>query len=137
MITIYTDGACEPNPGKGGWAAIIFGDGPKREIFGNEPHTTNNRMEMMAALRGLESIPDGSLVNVVTDSKYLQLGMTTWIKSWRRSNWKKGKVKNQDLWQRLAVQAERHKVSWQWVRGHNGHDHNERADFLAAAAIHR
>jgi ribonuclease HI len=136
--TIYTDGACQGNPGPGGYAAIIDEDGRRREVSGAEPKTTNNRMELTAVIRALESLAEPSRVHVVTDSQYVQLGMTRWIHSWQRKGWKtanKQPVKNRDLWQELLEQARRHQVSWEWIRGHVGHPENEEADALAKQAI--
>ena len=137
-VIIHTDGACSGNPGPGGWGAILaFGDRVK-EMKGGEPHTTNNRMELMAAIQGLEALSRPSRVRVTTDSQYVQKGLTEWLPRWQRRGWLtagKQPVKNVDLWQRLASAAARHEVHWQWVRGHAGHPENERADALARRAI--
>jgi ribonuclease HI len=137
-IVIYTDGACEGNPGPGGFAAVIREDGREREVTGAEPQTTNNRMELTAVIRALESLPEPREVHVVTDSQYVVLGMTEWIRAWQRKRWKNASgqpVKNKDLWSRLLELTSRHKVNWEWIRGHSGHVENERADRLARGAI--
>lgn len=134
-ILIWTDGACRGNPGPGGWAAVVA-DGP--ELSGGLPHTTNNVMEMTAALEGLRHLAPGSLVCVVTDSRYLHDGMTSWLAGWKRRGWKTAggaPVKNQELWLALEAAAQRHAaVRWHWIKGHVGHPLNERADVLAVAA---
>ena len=138
VVEIFTDGACAPNPGPGGWGVILRYGRHMRELYGGEPATTNNRMEIMAAIRGLECLTRPSNVHVYTDSQYLRNGIMTWIKSWKRNGWKtadKKPVKNVDLWQRLDAAIGRHTVHWHWVRGHSGHDLNERADELAREAI--
>jgi ribonuclease HI len=138
--TIHTDGACLGNPGPGGWAAIITNDGPPREISGYEPQTTNNRMELRAAVEALRGIPDGTDVDLHTDSQYLRNGMSEWLGRWKRNGWRtadKKPVKNIDLWQELDALAHRHVVRWHWVRGHSGHPENERCDVLANEAIRR
>jgi ribonuclease HI len=138
--TIYTDGACLGNPGPGGWAAIIADDGAPREISGYEPQTTNNRMELQAAVEALRTIPDGTDVDLHTDSQYLRNGMSEWLTRWKRNGWRtadKKPVKNVDLWQALDALAQRHVVRWHWVRGHCGHPENERCDELANEAIRR
>jgi ribonuclease HI len=138
--TIYTDGACLGNPGPGGWAALIIDDGPPREISGYEPQTTNNRMELRAAVEALRTIPDGSEVDLHTDSQYLRNGMSEWLTRWKRNGWRtadKKPVKNVDLWQDLDTLAQRHVVRWHWVRGHCGQPENERCDALANEAIRR
>jgi len=137
-VIIHTDGACSGNPGPGGWGAILsFGDREK-ELKGGEPHTTNNRMELMAAIAALEALKRPCAVDLHTDSEYLRNGITQWIKNWKRNGWRtadKKPVKNIDLWQRLDGALSRHEVHWHWVKGHSGHDLNERADELARAAI--
>ncbi len=137
-VEIYTDGACRGNPGPGGWGALLrFGDHEKT-LYGAEPDTTNNRMELMAAIRGLEALTRPCSVALTTDSQYVQKGITEWIDGWKRKGWKtaaKKPVKNADLWQRLDAATHTHQVSWHWVRGHSGHDENERADQLANQAI--
>jgi ribonuclease HI len=133
-VTIWTDGACSGNPGPGGWGAILrYGD-MEKEIFGGEPATTNNRMELTAAIMALESLTRACGIDVHTDSQYLRGGVTGWIKGWKRNGWRtadKKPVKNVELWQRLEEAAARHEVTWHWVKGHAGHDMNERADELA------
>ncbi len=138
VVEIYTDGACRGNPGPGGWGAVLRYKGREREIYGFEAHTTNNRMELMAAIRALETLKRPCRVILSTDSQYLQKGITEWLPNWIRRDWKTsaGKpVKNLDLWQRLIKALERHQVQWEWVRGHSGHPENERADALANRAI--
>ena len=136
-VIIHTDGACSGNPGPGGWGAILsFGDHEK-EIRGGEPHTTNNRMELMAAIAALEALKRPCKVELHTDSQYMHNGISTWIKQWKRNGWRtadKKPVKNADLWQRLEQALAPHRVEWHWVRGHAGHLENERADALARAA---
>jgi ribonuclease HI len=133
-VTIFTDGACRGNPGPGGWGAILqFGEA-ERELCGGEPDTTNNRMEMTAAIRALEALKERCAVDLHTDSTYLRNGITEWLEGWKRRGWRtaaKKPVRNQDLWVALDALAERHNVTWHWVRGHAGHDGNERADELA------
>lgn len=139
----YTDGACSGNPGPGGWGVVLEAvrDGElvkARELSGAESLSTNNRMELMAAISALEALERPSEIAVVTDSSYLKDGITGWIHGWKRNGWKtagKKPVKNSDLWQRLDLAAERHRVDWRWVKGHAGHAQNERADALARAAI--
>jgi ribonuclease HI len=137
-VTIYTDGACEGNPGPGGYAAIVDRKGRRREFTGSERQTTNNRMELMAVIAGLRSLEAPSSVKVVTDSQYVANGMKSWIHNWRRKGWKTASgtpVKNRDLWEELDELARKHRVRWEWIRGHNGHPENERADTLARDAI--
>ena len=137
-VELYTDGACQGNPGPGGYAAILDEDGSRREIAGAEPRTTNNRMELMAVIKGLEELDEPSQVRIVTDSQYVVKGMTSWIHGWQRKGWRNTSgqpVKNRDLWERLVAVASRHRVQWEWVRGHAGHPENERADYLAREAI--
>ena len=137
-VTIYTDGACSGNPGPGGWGAILaFGD-RERELKGGEPHTTNNRMELMGAIAALEALKRPCRVDLYTDSQYLRGGITGWIHGWKRNGWRtadKKPVKNVDLWQRLDEALTHHDVHWHWVKGHAGHAMNERADALARQAI--
>jgi len=138
VVTIYTDGGCKGNPGPGGWGAILIYKGREREIYGGEPLTTNNRMEMMAAISALEALKRGCPVDLHSDSQYLRNGITEWIAGWKANGWKtaqKKPVKNVDLWQRLDAARQRHKVNWHWVRGHHGHPENERADRLAQRGI--
>jgi ribonuclease HI len=139
---VYTDGGCRPNPGPGGWGAVIVTFGEKgerrRELSGGEAYSTNNRMELTAAVRALEALPDGSRVDLVTDSTYLKQGITRWLRAWRARGWKTvtgEPVKNQDLWGALDEAARRHLVTWRWARGHAGDEGNERAHQLAADAI--
>ena len=134
VVEIFTDGACSPNPGPGGWGAILIYGGHRREIHGGDPATTNNRMEIMAAICGLESLTRPSTVHVHTDSVYLRKGITEWLPRWKRNGWKTREnkpVKNADLWERLDAAARGHHVQWFWVKGHAGHPDNERADELA------
>ncbi|HTP82976.1 MAG TPA: ribonuclease HI [Alphaproteobacteria bacterium] len=138
IVEIFTDGACSGNPGPGGWGAILRWRGHEKEISGGEPETTNNRMELMAAIAALETLKRPSRVRVHTDSIYVKDGITKWLHSWKRRGWKtadKKPVKNVELWQRLETAAARHDVTWHWVRGHSGHPENERADALARDAI--
>ena len=133
-VEIFTDGACSGNPGPGGWGAVLGYGGQQKEIYGGEPATTNNRMEIMAAIQGLESLTRPSSVHVYTDSQYLRRGMTEWVPTWQRNGWKtrdSKPVKNVDLWMRLDAAARVHQVQWFWVKGHAGHPGNERADELA------
>jgi ribonuclease HI len=137
-IVIHTDGACSGNPGPGGWGAILEWGDHKKELKGSEPHTTNNRMELMGAISALETLKRPCAVDLHTDSQYLRDGITKWIHGWKRNGWKtaeKKPVKNVDLWQRLEQALSRHTVRWHWVKGHAGHDLNERADELAREAI--
>ena len=138
LVVIYTDGACRGNPGPGGWGAILtFGD-KEKEICGGELATTNNRMELMAAIQALEALKRPCRVELHTDSQYLRNGITEWVANWKRKGWKtadKKPVKNVDLWQRLEAAAGRHAVQWLWVRGHDGHPENERADALARRGV--
>jgi ribonuclease HI len=137
-VVIHTDGACSGNPGPGGWGAILsFGDHEK-ELKGGDANTTNNRMELMAAISALEALNRPCRVDIYTDSEYVKRGITEWIDSWKKRGWRtadKKPVKNVDLWQRLDAALGAHKVHWHWVRGHSGHDLNERADVLAREAI--
>ena len=137
-VTLFTDGACSGNPGPGGWAAILIWGDHRRDLFGGAAETTNNRMELTAAIEGLEALTRGCAVDLHTDSQYLRNGITGWIHGWKRNGWKtadKKPVKNEDLWRRLDEARARHDVKWHWVKGHAGHDLNERADELARAAI--
>ena len=134
IVEIFTDGACSPNPGPGGWGAILRYGRHEREIYGGEPDTTNNRMEIMAAIRGLESLTRPSAVHVYTDSVYLRKGITEWLSRWKLNGWQtrdKKPVKNADLWMRLDSATQDHELQWFWVKGHAGHPENERADELA------
>ncbi|MGF1593196.1 MAG: ribonuclease HI [Kiloniellaceae bacterium] len=137
-VEIFTDGACSGNPGPGGWGAVLRFKDAEKELSGGERATTNNRMEMMAAIVALETLKRPSAVDLYTDSTYLRDGIMKWIHGWKRNGWKtasKQPVKNVDLWQRLEQALERHDVTWHWVRGHSGHPENERADALARAGI--
>ena len=137
-VEIFTDGACRGNPGPGGWAAILRWRGREKELSGAEPMTTNNRMELIAAILALEALTRPSTVCLSTDSLYLKDGITRWIHAWKRNGWRtadRKPVKNSDLWQRLENALERHRVSFEWVRGHAGHPENTRADALARRAI--
>ena len=137
-IEIYTDGACRGNPGPGGWGVLLrFGDNEK-ELCGGEYNTTNNRMELTAAIKGLTAIKKGSVVTLTTDSKYVRNGITQWITNWKNKGWRtanKQQVKNQDLWQQLDELSQNHNITWDWVRGHSGHRENEIADVLANRGI--
>ena len=138
VVEIFTDGACRGNPGPGGWGALLRYNGTERELYGYQAEATNNQMELMAAIQGLEALSRPCEVILTTDSQYVRQGITEWIAGWKRKNWKTaaGKpVKNQDLWQRLDHAAAPHQVDWRWVKGHSGHDENERVDQLANKAI--
>lgn len=136
-VIIYTDGACDPNPGPGGWAAVLMYKDHMKELSGCESRTTNNRMELIAAIAALNSLKRPCPVTVHTDSQYLQRGITEWMPGWKRRGWLRGrgKVKNVDLWQELDALTQKHDVKWQWVPGHAGHLYNERCDELAREAI--
>jgi len=137
-VVIYTDGACSGNPGPGGWGALLQFGGHERELKGGEPDTTNNRMEILAAIAALEALKRPCLVNLYTDSVYLRDGITKWIVNWKRNGWKtaaRKPVKNVDLWQRLEAAIERHQITWHWVKGHAGHPGNEAADALARQGL--
>jgi len=139
-VTIYTDGACLGNPGPGGWAALLIGSAGQREITGFERETTNNRMELTAAIEALRALPEASEVELHTDSQYLRNGMSDWLPRWKRNGWRtsdRKPVKNADLWRALDELAATHRVRWHWVRGHDGHPENERCDVLANEAIRR
>ena len=136
-VRVITDGACLGNPGPGGWAAILRYGSHKKEIFGGEPHTTNNRMELKAAIEGLRALKETCEVEVVTDSEYLKNGITSWIPNWKKRNWmtaQKKPVVNRDLWEELDNEVERHKAQWSWTKGHASHEDNNRADELASMA---
>ena len=138
FVEIFSDGACSGNPGPGGWGTILRSGGQLRELSGFSPQTTNNRMEMLGAIAGLEALKRPCRVRVTTDSQYLVKGMTEWIHSWQKKGWKNSKkeeVLNRDLWERLLELCRKHQVEWAWVRGHAGHPENERCDELARAAI--
>ena len=137
-IVVFTDGACRGNPGPGGWAALIRDDSGDSMRSGAEPDTTNNRMELMAAIEGLAALPEGAHIHLTTDSQYVRQGITQWITGWKRNGWKtaaKKPVKNQDLWQQLDNVVEHREVSWFWVKGHSGHPDNEAVDEGANLAI--
>ena len=137
MIKIYTDGSCLGNPGLGGWAAIIFLNDKKIEIKGKKKNTTNNQMELMAPIKALKKIPVGEKVQIYTDSKYVKMGITEWIESWKKNNWKtssKKKVKNKDLWKELDHLSEKYQIKWLWIKGHSGDITNEEVDQLAKEA---
>jgi len=137
-VEIYTDGACKGNPGPGGWGAVLYYKGAERELWGGEAETTNNRMELMAAIMALAALKRHCEVRIVTDSQYVMQGITEWMVNWKKRGWKtaaKQPVKNADLWQALDEQVNRHNVEWRWVRGHTGHPGNERADMLANRGV--
>jgi ribonuclease HI len=137
-VVIHTDGACSGNPGPGGWGVILAAKGREKELSGGEPHTTNNRMEMTAAIMALEALKVPARVELHTDSLYLRDGITKWLHGWKRNGWRtadKKPVKNEDLWKRLDEAAARHEIDWRWVKGHDGDPGNERADQLARGAI--
>ena len=137
-VVIYTDGSCQGNPGPGGWAAILTYGHQEKSISGMEEDTTNNRMELRAAVEALSVLKRSCAVDLYTDSQYLKNGMTTWIYNWRRNGWlnaEKKPIKNQDLWQSLDKLAQNHEINWHWVKAHNGHEMNERVDILAKQAI--
>ncbi|RAU23326.1 ribonuclease HI [Paramagnetospirillum kuznetsovii] len=137
-VELFTDGACSGNPGPGGWGAILRYRGVEKELKGGEPATTNNRMEMMAVLEGLNSLTRSCAVHIYTDSQYVMKGMTEWLRGWKARGWKtadKKPVKNDDLWKALDEACARHQVTWHWVKGHAGHAENERADQLARDGI--
>ncbi|MCK5771676.1 ribonuclease HI [Algiphilus sp.] len=139
-VEIYTDGACRGNPGPGGWGAILHYGGREKELCGGEAGTTNNRMELMAAIAALEALREPCTVTLYTDSTYVRNGITEWMAGWRRRGWKtadRKPVKNRELWQRLDAATERHSIDWRWVRGHDGNPGNERADALANQGLER
>lgn len=139
-VEIYTDGACSGNPGPGGWGAILRFNGVEKEMSGGDPETTNNRMEMMAAISALEALKRPCVIDIYTDSSYVRDGITKWIFGWQKRGWKtadKKPVKNVELWQRLLKALEPHQVEWHWVKGHAGHPENERCDELARQAVPR
>ena len=138
LVEIYTDGACKGNPGPGGWGALLIYKGAEKELWGGEPNTTNNRMELMAAICALIALTRPCRVRLVTDSQYVMKGIQEWMPNWKKRGWKtasKEPVKNADLWQALDEQVNRHQVEWQWVRGHTGHPGNEKADQLANRGV--
>jgi ribonuclease HI len=137
-LSIYTDGACSGNPGPGGWGAILEYQGEELDLSGGEAQTTNNRMEMIAAIKALEALPSPAVIDLYTDSQYLRDGITRWIHGWKKNGWKtadKKPVKNQELWEKLDHLLTIHQITWHWVKAHNGHSMNERADALARKAI--
>lgn len=137
-IYIYTDGACKGNPGRGGWGALLRFNDHEKEMMGYEEHTTNNRMELMAAIRALQTLKQSCSVDIYTDSQYVMKGITEWLPKWKKNAWRTSTnkpIKNEDLWMELDQVASLHGVNWFWVRGHDGHPENERADFLANQAI--
>lgn len=137
-VEIFTDGACRGNPGPGGWGALLRFENKEKSLFGGERDTTNNRMELMAAIEGLKALSEHCEVDLTTDSQYVRKGITEWIANWKKRGWKtaaKKPVKNVDLWQALDEQADRHSISWHWVKGHSGHRENEIADQLANQGI--
>jgi ribonuclease HI len=138
LVEIFSDGACSGNPGPGGWGTVLRFGGRERELSGFDPETTNNRMELIGAIAGLEELKRPCLVSMTTDSQYVKKGMTEWIDGWVKRGWKnsqKKPVANRDLWERLLELTAQHQVEWHWVRGHDGHAENERCDVLARAAI--
>ena len=137
LVKVWTDGACLGNPGPGGWGVLMRWNGHERELSGGEADTTNNRMELMAAIQALEALKRPMSVELTTDSQYVRKGMLEWLANWKRNGWKtasKKPVKNAELWQRLDAACSRHQVRWHWVKGHSGHPENERADELASTA---
>lgn len=137
-VTLYTDGACKGNPGRGGWGALLSYGGHTRELSGGERVTTNNRMELMAAIQGLRALNRSCMVDLYTDSQYVRKGITEWMKGWKKNGWKtaaRKPVKNEDLWRLLDEEVARHDIEWHWVRGHSGVPGNERADALANLGI--
>jgi ribonuclease HI len=138
VVEIFTDGACKGNPGPGGWGALLRWNGREKELFGGEPETTNNRMELTAVIEALSALKRPSHVRLHTDSRYVANGITGWIHDWKRRDWRtadKKPVKNAELWKKLEELAGRHDIEWIWVRGHSGHDGNERADELANRGV--
>ena len=138
QVIIYTDGACRGNPGPGGWGALIKIDNAEKEIFGGQPNTTNNQMELTAAIKGLAALKENCNVELFTDSRYVMDGITQWIQNWKKNNWRtsaKKDVKNKELWQKLDNLITQHQVQWHWVKGHSGDAGNETADFLANKGI--
>jgi ribonuclease HI len=136
VVDVYTDGACKGNPGVGGWGALLEYDGTLRELYGGEPLTTNNRMELTAVIRALEALKRSCRVRLHTDSQYVRQGITEWMPNWVRRNWRTAAgepVKNRDLWERLQAACARHRIDWRWVKGHSGDPDNERVDQLARA----
>jgi ribonuclease HI len=137
-VTIYSDGACRGNPGPGGWGAVLHYKDKQKDLWGGEDDTTNNRMELLAAIKGLEALTRPTSVKLYTDSNYVKNGMTQWIHNWKKNGWKsanKKPIKNQDLWQRLDELANRHEIEWHWVKGHSGHRWNDHVDMLANRGV--
>lgn len=137
-VEIYTDGACKGNPGPGGWGVLLRYNGTEKTLKGAESHTTNNRMELTAAIKALDALKDICQVDLYTDSQYVRQGMIDWMAQWKKNGWRNSKkepVKNADLWQQLDALAARHQIRWHWVKGHSGHPENEQADALANEAI--
>jgi ribonuclease HI len=137
-VEIYTDGACRGNPGPGGWGVLLRYNSQEKTLSGSEPHTTNNRMELQAAIQGLMALTKPCTVDLYTDSQYVRQGMMSWLAQWKKKGWRNSKrepVKNADLWKMLDALAEKHDMHWHWVKGHSGHPENERADALATGAI--
>ncbi len=138
IVEMFTDGACSGNPGPGGWGVVLRYGENERTLNGGESSTTNNRMELMAAIMGLRALTRSCIVDLTTDSEYVKKGITEWLSSWKKRGWKTSNnkpVKNQDLWEELDIEVQRHQVRWHWVKGHSGHPENERADELAREAI--
>lgn len=138
-VAIYTDGACRGNPGPGGWGVLLIWEGHREELSGYEAHTTNNRMELLAPIHGLESLTNPCIVDLYTDSMYVKKGITEWIHQWKKNNWRtasKQPVKNQDLWERLERALHQHQINFHWVKAHNGHAENSYVDALAVKASH-
>ncbi len=136
-ITIYTDGSCLNNPGNGGWGAILIYKKKEKEISGAQSNTTNNQMELKAVIEGLKSVKEKCKINLFTDSKYVQQGITTWIYNWQKNNWKSANrkpIKNKELWQELYAETKKHEIDWHWVKAHNGNEYNEKVDALAQHA---
>lgn len=137
-VEVFTDGACRGNPGAGGWGVLLRYGGAEKELYGYAEQTTNNQMELMAAIQGLEALTRPCTVELTTDSQYVRQGITQWIHNWKKNNWRtasKKPVKNRELWQRLDKAVQEHDVKWHWVKGHSGHEENERVDQLANKAI--
>lgn len=137
-VEIFTDGACKGNPGPGGWGVILRYNGHEKQLFGGEAHTTNNRMELLAAIQALTALKRPSQVILTTDSEYLRKGITEWLANWKQNGWRtsdKKPVKNVDLWQQLDAVAQLHQITWKWIKGHSGHPENDRADELANKGI--
>ncbi len=138
MVEIYTDGACKGNPGPGGWGALLRCQGQEKELFGGAPDTTNNRMELQAVIEALRCLKRSCDIDIYTDSQYVQKGISEWITGWKARGWRtasKAPVKNADLWQMLDAEVARHRIQWHWVKGHAGHEFNERADELANRGV--